>query len=123
MSTGLTACKKDYLERFPESAVRPEDSFKTEKDLGLFTKSFYDAALPSAEGVYNESVDNIVKTTLDDELTGKRQVPISGGGWSWANLRNINYFWKTVLILFRRRLLHPMQRRLDSFVLIFTSIN
>jgi len=92
LSTGLTACKKDYLERFPESAVRPEDSFKTEKDLGLFTKSFYDAALPSAEGVYNESVDNIVKTTLDDELTGKRQVPISGGGWSWANLRNINYF-------------------------------
>ncbi|MDF2515807.1 MAG: RagB/SusD family nutrient uptake outer membrane protein [Sphingobacterium sp.] len=91
LGIGMTACTKDYLQRLPESAVRPEDSFKTEKDLALFTKSFYDA-LPSAEGVYNESVDNIVKTTLDDELTGKRQVPISGGGWTWTNLRNINYF-------------------------------
>src|SRR5690606_34942980 len=89
LSCGLTACNKDYLQRLPESAVRPEDSFKSEKDLALFTKSFYDAALPSAEGVYNESVDNIVKTTLSDELTGKRQVPISGGGWTWSNLRNI----------------------------------
>jgi hypothetical protein len=88
----MMACSKDYLERLPESSVTPEASFKTEKDLALFTKSFYDAALPSAEGVYNESVDNIVKTTLDDELTGKRQVPISGGGWTWSNLRNINYF-------------------------------
>ncbi len=92
LSCGMMACSKDYLERLPESSVTPEASFKTEKDLALFTKSFYDAALPSAEGVYNESVDNIVKTTLDDELTGKRQVPISGGGWTWANLRNINYF-------------------------------
>ncbi|WP_293907020.1 RagB/SusD family nutrient uptake outer membrane protein [Sphingobacterium sp. UBA5670] len=92
LSCGVMACSKDYLERLPESAVTPEASFKTEKDLALFTKSFYDVALPSAEGVYNESVDNIVKTTLDDELTGKRQVPISGGGWTWGNLRNINYF-------------------------------
>lgn len=92
LSCGMMACSKDYLERLPESAVTPEASFKTEKDLALFTNSFYDAALPSAEGVYNESVDNIVKTTLDDELTGKRQVPISGGGWTWSNLRNINYF-------------------------------
>ncbi|WP_312482528.1 RagB/SusD family nutrient uptake outer membrane protein, partial [Sphingobacterium multivorum] len=92
LSCGMMACSKDYLERLPESSVTPEASFKKEKDLALFTKSFYDAALPSAEGVYNESVDNIVKTTLDDELTGKRQVPISGGGWTWANLRNINYF-------------------------------
>lgn len=92
LSCSMMACSKDYLERLPESSVTPEASFKTEKDLALFTKSFYDAALPSAEGVYNESVDNIVKTTLDDELTGKRQVPISGGGWTWSNLRNINYF-------------------------------
>ncbi len=88
----LMSCSKDYLDRLPESSIAPEASFKTEKDLALFTKSFYDVAFPSAEGVYNESVDNIVKATLDDELTGKRQVPISGGGWTWGNLRNINYF-------------------------------
>lgn len=89
---GLVSCNKDYLGREPESSIKPEDSFKTVKDLGLFTKSFYDVALPSAEGVYNESVDNIVKSTLDDEITGKRIVPVSGGGWTWDNLRNINFF-------------------------------
>ncbi|MGH2624162.1 MAG: RagB/SusD family nutrient uptake outer membrane protein, partial [Sphingobacterium sp.] len=60
--------------------------------LELYTNSFYSAALPSAEGVYNEAIDNIVKTTLQDELTGKRIVPVSGGGWSWTDLRNINFF-------------------------------
>ncbi|SMG30668.1 RagB/SusD family nutrient uptake outer membrane protein [Sphingobacterium psychroaquaticum] len=87
----LQGCDKNYLDRDPESTISPEASFKTVKDLELFTKSFYEV-LPSAEGVYNESVDNIVKNTLDDELTGKRQVPVNGGGWTWTNLRNINFF-------------------------------
>lgn len=91
VSFTLLSCSKDFLDRSPESDISPDASFKTEKDLALFTKSFYDV-LPSAEGVYNESVDNVVKTTLDDQLTGKRQVPVSGGGWTWTDLRNINYF-------------------------------
>lgn len=85
------SCSKDFLDRSPQSEISPEASFKTEKDLALFVKSFYDV-FPSAEGVYNESVDNVVKTTLDDQLTGKRQVPVSGGGWTWDALRNVNYF-------------------------------
>lgn len=88
----LTGCEKEYLDRNPEASISPDVSFKSAKDLELFTHSFYDAALPSAEGVYNEAVDNIVKTTLGDELTGRRIVPTSGGGWSWSNLRNINFF-------------------------------
>jgi len=87
----ITGCSKDYLDRTPQSSISPDASFKTLKDLELFTNSFYDY-LPSAEGVYNESVDNIVKTTLDDNLTGKRVVPVNGGGWSWSQLRNINFF-------------------------------
>lgn len=87
----LVGCNKEFLDRSPEATISPDASFKTEKDLALFTKSFYDA-FPSAEGVYNESVDNIVKNTLDDELTGKRQVPVADGGWKWDNLRNVNYF-------------------------------
>lgn len=88
----FTGCSKDYLDRQPGANITPDVSFKSVKDLELFTNSFYDAALPSAEGIYNEAIDNIVKTTLQDELTGKRIVPVSGGGWSWGNLRNINFF-------------------------------
>lgn len=87
----LSSCDKDFLNRLPESSVTPESSFQSEKDLALYTQSFYDV-LPSAEGVYNEAIDNIVKTTLEDAVTGLRQVPVSGGGWDWGDLRNINFF-------------------------------
>ena len=92
LAVALTSCNKEYLDRDPGDRITPEASFKSVKDLELYTNSFYSAALPSAEGVYNEAVDNIVKTTLEDELTGKRLVPVSGGGWAWEDLRNINFF-------------------------------
>jgi len=85
---GLAACDLDQL---PLDAISPETFFNTENDLLLYTNSFYNA-LPSAEDVYNEDVDNVVKNSLRDELQGTRVVPTSGGGWSWSTLRNINYF-------------------------------
>ncbi|MCF2442847.1 RagB/SusD family nutrient uptake outer membrane protein [Dyadobacter sp. CY345] len=85
---GLVACDLDQL---PMDAISPETFFNTENDLLLYTNSFYNA-LPSAEDVYNEDVDNVVKNSLRDELQGTRVVPTSGGGWSWTTLRNINYF-------------------------------
>jgi len=48
--------------------------------------------LPNGEGVYNERIDNVISNDMTDELRGTRIVPTSGGGWSWNNLRNINYF-------------------------------
>ena len=88
---GLVACKQDYLDREPEANISPDGYFRTEKDLELYCNSFY-SVLPSAEAVYNEGIDNIVKNTLADEVTGRRQIPVSGGGWGWSDLRNINYF-------------------------------
>ncbi|RRB04610.1 RagB/SusD family nutrient uptake outer membrane protein [Larkinella rosea] len=85
---GLVSCDLDLV---PQDAISPETFFNTENDLLLYTNSFYNA-LPSAEDVYNEDVDNVVKNSLRDELQGTRVVPTSGGGWSWNNLRNINYF-------------------------------
>ncbi|SEI82836.1 Starch-binding associating with outer membrane [Dyadobacter koreensis] len=85
---GLVSCDLDQL---PLDAISPETFFNTENDLLLYTNSFYNA-LPSAEDIYNEDVDNVVKNSLRDELQGTRVVPTSGGGWSWSTLRNINYF-------------------------------
>ena len=84
----LTSCD---LEKYPLDAISPETFFNTENDLRLYTNSFY-GMLPDAEGVYNESVDNIIKMDLSDELRGTRIVPTSDGGWTWENLRNINFF-------------------------------
>lgn len=79
------------LEKYPLDSVSPNTFFETENELKLYTNSFYNM-LPSAEGVYNETVDNIIKNSLTDELRGTRIVPTSGGDWSWNNLRNINFY-------------------------------
>ncbi|MFC5409825.1 RagB/SusD family nutrient uptake outer membrane protein [Larkinella bovis] len=88
ITLGLVSCDLDLV---PQDAISPETFFNTENDLLLYTNSFYNA-LPTAEDVYLEDVDNIVKNSLRDELQGTRVVPTSGGGWSWTTLRNINYF-------------------------------
>jgi hypothetical protein len=95
----LAGCKKDFLDRQPLSQISPDNGFNTEAELKLYVRSFYDNMLPNADNydrgfssLYNEDIDNIVKTSMGDQLTGSRVVPVSGGGWNWTNLRNINYF-------------------------------
>ncbi|MEN7546947.1 RagB/SusD family nutrient uptake outer membrane protein [Rapidithrix thailandica] len=87
----VSACNDEFLERYPLSELSPQTFFRNEKDLRLYLNSMY-SMVPSATGIYNEDVDNIIKTSLSSELTGNRTVPTSGGGWSWGDLRKINYF-------------------------------
>lgn len=88
MGICLSACE---MEKYPLDAISPNTFFNTESDLRLYTNSFYEA-LPNAEGVYNEAVDNIIKMDLADELRGTRIVPTSEGEWKWEALRNINFY-------------------------------
>lgn len=88
---GLSWSCDDYLERYPLAEIAPENFFRTADELKLYTNSFY-SAIPSAAGIYGESVDNIITTSLSDEVRGSRIVPSSGGGWSWEQLRKINFF-------------------------------
>src|SRR4051812_40039465 len=93
-----TACNKDFLDRQPLSQISPDNAFNTESELRLYVRSFYDRMLPNSDNddrgfsLYNEGTDNIVKNSLGTELTGQRTIPVSGGGWSWGELRNVNYF-------------------------------
>ena len=82
---------KDQLEQYPKAEIAPENFFRSGDELKLYTNSFY-SSVPSAENIYNESVDIIVKSSFSDEVLGNRIVPSSGGGWSWGDLRNINFF-------------------------------
>ncbi|WP_159470311.1 RagB/SusD family nutrient uptake outer membrane protein [Dyadobacter sp. 3J3] len=94
----LSACSNS-LDLQPLSQISPDNSFATENELRLFVLSFYDSMLPYADGeekaftsLYTENSDNIILNSLDPKLTGNRTVPVSGGGWSWETLRNVNYF-------------------------------
>lgn len=92
MIIALTACQKNFLDREPLSQLSPNSSFNSQSQLALYTNSFYNDILPDGVSLYNEGVDNIIKSDLSDQLTGNRTVPVSGGGWGWGALRNINFF-------------------------------
>jgi hypothetical protein len=86
--TLFNACD-DSLDRLPLDRPFPEGYFKTEQELEMYTNQFY-TYLPSAGEIYTESVDNIVRMELTDEVRGSRTIPGSGGGWNWSQLRTIN---------------------------------
>ncbi|HEY4290461.1 MAG TPA: RagB/SusD family nutrient uptake outer membrane protein [Puia sp.] len=103
----LGSCSK-FLDRDPLSQISPDNAFSSESELQLYIHSMY-GLFPTADGafpygIYNESFDNIVLTSLSNQLTGNRVVPVTDANWgnsttttaasvgSWGNLRNINFF-------------------------------
>ncbi|MCF8714799.1 RagB/SusD family nutrient uptake outer membrane protein [Joostella atrarenae] len=88
----LLSCSDEYLNKEPLSDVTEENFFLKASDLELYTNGFY-RMFPSTS-IYNGDavVDNIISTTLSDEMRGTRLIPTSGGGWDWGDLRDINYF-------------------------------
>ena len=96
ISVLLISCNDDFLERYPLSAVVPENSFKTASDLKLYTNSFYND-LPGFDGIIglDKLSDNVLYNGAPLEQSSElRLVPtdIGGGGWSWGDLRKINIF-------------------------------
>ena len=93
VALGLTACDikvEEYLDRTPLSTISPENYFRTETDLQLFSNTFYNNLLPKEP--FTEQSDHYLNLNLAAFLRGgnDRTVPISGGGWSWGDLRKMN---------------------------------
>lgn len=86
----LSACSKDFLERYPTASVSPPTFFRAEADFKTYTNYFY-TYFPEAAFTYGESADNIVKSTVDREISGTRLIPTTDSKWGWGPLRNINF--------------------------------
>ncbi len=91
----LGACKKD-LDMPPKDRLDANVFFNTETDLEVYTNGFYEQ-LPGTtvyDAAYGESSDDIVPLIVPDRIRGTRLVPVrrGTGGWTWSNLRSINYF-------------------------------
>lgn len=88
------SCEKDYLDTPPDHLIEGEDFFKTEAQLKSYVNGFYEM-LPG-QSVYEDdaSSDNIIPLIVSERVRGTRLVPNASGsgGWSWGNLRRINYF-------------------------------
>ena len=97
LALGLTACDinvdltgEEFLNRIPQSTISPDSYFRTETDLQLFSNTFYNNLLDKEP--FEEQSDHYLNLNLASILRGgnDRTVPISGGGWSWGDLRKMN---------------------------------
>ena len=86
---GLSSC--DFLDRAPKDKLAPENYFRNENDLRLFTNSLYNNLFEKSPFATQSDI-KFDKGTLSDEMLGNR-VPATKageGGWSWGQLRKIN---------------------------------
>ncbi|MEC4114124.1 RagB/SusD family nutrient uptake outer membrane protein [Myroides pelagicus] len=87
----LSSCSND-LDQLPFDKLSPEVAFSSEKDLELYSNSFY-KILPSGKDIVRSDnmTDYVIGRTINNYLTGT-YTAYDSGGWSWSDLRNINYF-------------------------------
>jgi hypothetical protein len=97
----VSSCSK-ILEKSPQDQISDPEFWKTPGDLQLYVNNLY-SVLPgwnlSGSGgnpLLDASTDVAISvglfSTNKNLLDGVVNVPASGGGWTWTNVRNVNYF-------------------------------
>jgi len=93
----LFSCNKNYLNKPAVDQPDADDFFNSAAELQAYTNHFYDQ-LPDYhlyDATYGLSAaDNIVSLIEPAQVAGTRLVPVGRGtgGWSWTDLRSINFF-------------------------------
>lgn len=97
LGSAVVSCKKDFLQRMPQTELTPEAYFKTPKDLETYLYGLYDENLSAPYDDNNSDnvsintgseIDKLVHGTLDETTVD---------GWdSWKKLRNVNYLLDNV---------------------------
>ncbi|GAB3906698.1 RagB/SusD family nutrient uptake outer membrane protein [Mucilaginibacter boryungensis] len=84
-------CKK--LDQQPQATANKAAVFGSQAGLELYTTSFYNI-LPTTSAVIrgDEMCDYFARTAVPDFIRAGAYGPQNSSGWSWGDLRNINYF-------------------------------
>lgn len=93
----VTSCNDSFMDRYPIAEVSPENSFKTARDLELYTNGFYEN-LPAIKTIIEKDLttDNVLYTNIPvEQRSDDRTIPsdAGSGGWSWGDLRTVNLFF------------------------------
>ncbi len=88
----FAGCTKQ-LDQVPESTATRDAVFGSEKGLETYSNSFYDI-LPDANTVHqgDAMADYAARTQVPDFIREGAFGPRQSSGWTWTQLRNINYF-------------------------------
>ena len=90
-SVGFSACEK--LEQVPKSTASQSAVFGNENGLKLYTNSFYGMGfLPGNSISLDAMSDYLAVRAVPDFIREGAFAANNSSGWSWTDLRNINYF-------------------------------
>lgn len=89
--TILISCNLDEL---PKSSGSKSAIFESANGLELYSNSFYELLPTPYDGVFllDDNSDIIARTSVGTLLLPNGLSPITSTGWSWSDLRNVNYF-------------------------------
>ena len=87
----LFASFESILDINPKDRLTTKDYFTNEEQLRLYSNQFYSNNFPGDGDIYKDNADVLIVSPLDDEVSGQRVIPETGGGWSWSALRSINF--------------------------------
>ncbi|MFT3903442.1 MAG: RagB/SusD family nutrient uptake outer membrane protein [Niabella sp.] len=88
--TGVS-CKKDFLQRNPQTSITKEAFFNTPKDLETYTNGLYGQLRAKYEDLFSDNISINTGGSEADNLIRGGLNPGNAGGWSWGNLRSINF--------------------------------
>jgi len=97
-----SSCKKDFLDLTPADQISDPEFWKSAQDMELYVNGLY-SVLPgwllSGSGgnpLLDAGTEMAIAVGLwlptKNRLDGTINLPASGGGWTWTNVRNVNYF-------------------------------
>jgi len=87
----FTACKK--LDQEPESTASKKAVFGSESGLKLYTNSFYAMEFLPKNSTSQDAVsDYLAVKSVSDFIRPGIFTSTQSNGWTWTDLRNINYF-------------------------------
>lgn len=90
----LSACKKYFLDRQPQTAIGSDNFFNNEQDLKLYINNLYNF---EGVGIFNSdrATDNAATTgnvEIKTMMMGNPNPANITAGWDWSQLRSANYF-------------------------------
>jgi hypothetical protein len=98
------SCDDELLVKTPLDQISDPQFWKTDGDLELYVNKLYDAfnaqawsGVGSGGGpVPDQGTDVIISEGnaigTKNRMDGVVTIPTTGGGWTWTNVRNVNYF-------------------------------
>lgn len=88
----FSSCE-DFLIQLPKDKIVDEDFWKYPQDFKFYVNQFY----PSLSSTIVPDVlgdEALYQAVFSDKLEGRVTVPASGGGWSFSNIRSVNYLFE-----------------------------